>query len=220
MRHRLQKNPDADLRNDYQITLQSTLIIALLTAILVFNFNFDFGEGFEIIEITRDELELEEIIQTEIIETPPPPPRPPVPIEVPDDAIIDDDMLDFDAFLDMDAGFDLPPPPPPVEEDDEPEFFVVVENMPEMIGGQQALYNVLRYPDIARRAGIEGRVIIQFIVDEQGIVRDPRVVRSAGGGGLDEAAIEAIQRVRFTPGMQRGRPVRVQMTQPVIFRLS
>lgn len=220
MRHRLQKNPDADLRNDYQITLQSTLIVALLTAIVAFNVNFDFGEGFEIVEITRDELELEEIIQTEIIETPPPPPRPPVPIEVPDDAIIDDEMLDFDAFLDMDAGFDLPPPPPPMEEDDEPEFFVVVENMPEMIGGQQALYNVLRYPDIARRAGIEGRVIIQFIVDEQGIVRDPRVVRSAGGGGLDEAAIEAIQRVRFTPGMQRGRPVRVQMTQPVIFRLS
>lgn len=218
-RHRYQKNPDADLRNDYQITLQSTLIFALLSAIVVFNVNFDFGDGFEIVEITRDELELEEIIQTEIIETPPPPPRPPVPIEVPDDAIIDDEMLDFDAFLDLDAGFDLPPAPP-IEEDDEPDFFVVVENMPEMVGGQQALYSVLRYPDIARRAGIEGRVIIQFIVDEQGIVRDPRVVRSAGGGGLDEAAIEAIQRVRFTPGMQRGRPVRVQMTQPVIFRLS
>jgi protein TonB len=220
MGHRLQKNPEADLRNDYQITLQGTLIFALLVAIALFNFNMNFGAGFEIEEITRDELELEDIIQTEIIETPPPPPRPPVPIEVPDDAILDDELLDLDAFLDMDAGFDLPPPPPPVEEDDEPEIFVVVENMPEMIGGQQALYSVLRYPEIARRAGIEGRVIIQFVVDEQGNVLNPQVVRSAGGGGLDEAAIEAIRRVRFTPGMQRGRPVKVQMTQPVIFRLN
>jgi protein TonB len=132
---------------------------------------------------------------------------------------VDDDFPDLDAFLDMDTGFDAPPPPPPIE-DDEPEIFVVVENMPEMIGGQQALYSVLRYPDIARRAGIEGRVIIQFVVDEQGNVQNPIVVRSAGGGGLDEAAIEAIKRVRFTPGMQRGRPVKVQMTQPVIFRLQ
>lgn len=219
MRHRLQKNPDADLRNDYQITLQSTLIIALLTAIVAFNLQINFGGEFIIDDITRDELELEDIIQTEIIETPPPPPRPPVPIEVPDDAIIDDELLDLDAFLDIDSGFDLPPPPPP-EEDDEPEIFVVVENMPEMVGGQQALYSALRYPDIARRAGIEGRVIIQFVVDETGTVRDPIVLRSAGGGGLDEAAIEAIQKVSFTPGMQRGRPVKVQMTQPVIFRLQ
>jgi len=214
------KNPEADLRNDYQITLQSTLIAALLVAIIAFNLQFPEGEGFDIQEIERVELELEEIVQTEIIETPPPPPRPPVPIEVPDDAIIDDEMVDLDAFLDMDAGFDAPPPPPPAEEDDEPEIFVVVENMPQMVGGQQALYDALDYPDIARRAGIEGRVIIQFVVDEQGRVLDPKVVRSAGGGGLDEAAIAAIQKVTFSPGMQRGRPVKVQMTQPVIFRLQ
>lgn len=219
MRHRYQKKPEADLRSDYTVTLQGTLIFALVVAIIAFNLKVDFGEGFEIIEIERDELELEDIIQTEIIETPPPPPRPPVPIEVPDDAIIDDELLDLDAFLDVDRGFDAPPPPPPPDEDDEPEIFVVVEQMPEMIGGQSALYNILEYPSIARRAGIEGRVILQFVVDEQGNVVDPRVVRGAGSG-LDEAALDAIKQVRFTPGMQRGRPVKVQFTQQVIFRLN
>ena len=213
------KKPEKDLRNDYQVTLQSSLIFALLVFVGIFNLNLNFGDGFEIEEIVREELELEEIIQTEMIETPPPPPRPPVPIEVPDDAILDDDIPDFDAFLDFDAGFDAPPPPP-AEEDDEPEVFMVVEHMPEMIGGQAALYAALQYPDIARRAGIEGRVIVQFVVDEGGNVVNPQVVRSGGGGGLDEAAINAIRQMRFSPGMQRGRPVKVQMTQPVIFRLQ
>ncbi len=216
----VKKKPEKDLRKDYQITLQSSLVIALLLAVVLFKFNLNFGGEFVIEEIERDELELEEIVQTEIIETPPPPPRPPVPIEVPDDAVIDDELLDMDAFLDMDAGFDAPPPPPPPDDDDEDEIFVVVENMPEMIGGQAALYDALRYPDMARRAGIEGRVIVQFIVDEEGNVTNPQVVRSAGQGGLDEAALNAIRQMKFTPGMQRGRPVRVQMTQPVIFRLQ
>lgn len=217
----VKKKPGKDLRRDYQITLQSSLVIALLVTVGLFKFNMEFGDEFVIEEIEREELELEDIVQTEIIETPPPPPRPPVPIEVPDDAVIEDELMDMDAFLDMDAGFDAPPPPPPPQDDDEEdEVFVVVENMPEMQGGQSALYEALRYPDMARRAGIEGRVIVQFIVDEQGNVRNPQVVRSAGAGGLDEAAVNAIRQMTFTPGMQRGRPVRVQMTQPVIFRLQ
>ncbi|MFW6347102.1 MAG: energy transducer TonB [Cyclonatronaceae bacterium] len=217
----VKKKPEKDLRKDYQITLQSSLVIALLVTVGLFKFNMDFGEDFVIEEVEREELELEDIVQTEIIETPPPPPRPPVPIEVPDDAVIEDELADMDAFLDMDEGFDSPPPPPPEEEEEESdEVFVVVENMPEMQGGQSALYEALEYPDMARRAGIEGRVIVQFIVDEQGNVQNPQVVRSAGAGGLDEAAIEAIRQMTFSPGMQRGRPVRVQMTQPVIFRLQ
>ena len=47
-------------------------------------------------------------------------------------------------------------------------FFVVVERMPEPIGGMQAIYDRVKYPEIARRAGIEGRVVLQFIVDETG----------------------------------------------------
>ncbi len=213
------KKPEKDLRKDYRITLQGGLIFTLLVTIGLFNLQLDFGEGFEIIEIEQEVIDIEDIVQTEIIETPPPPPRPPMPIEVPDDAIVDDDF-DFDAMLDFDESFDAPPPPPSDDEDDfADEVFVVVENMPEMVGGQAALYERLRYPDIARRAGIEGRVIVQFVVDEQGNVQDAQVVRGLGGG-TEEAALDAIRAMRFTPGMQRGRPVRVQMTQPVVFRLQ
>jgi len=92
--------------------------------------------------------------------------------------------------------------------------------MPEIVGGQAALYTVLQYPDMERRAGIEGRVIVQFVVDEEGNVQNLQVVRSGGSAGLDDAALTAIRQMSFTPGMQRGRPVRVQMTQPVVFRLN
>jgi TonB family protein len=101
----------------------------------------------------------------------------------------------------------------------DPEVFTVVETMPQMIGGQASFYNALRYPEMARRAGIEGRVIVQYVVDEDGTVLNPRIIRGIGGG-TDEAVIEALQQIRFTPGLQRGRPVKVQMTQPVVFRLS
>ncbi|MCH8556895.1 MAG: M56 family metallopeptidase [Balneolia bacterium] len=100
------------------------------------------------------------------------------------------------------------------------EVFMVVEEMPQMVGGQMALYEALTYPEMARRGGIEGRVIMQFIVNEDGSVSDMDIVRSAGAGGLDEAAIEAMSQMEFTPGIQRGRAVKVQMTQPVIFRLN
>jgi TonB family protein len=102
---------------------------------------------------------------------------------------------------------------------DDTDVFAAVEQMPEMIGGQMAFYDALRYPETARRAGIQGRVIIQFVVDEDGSVINPRVLRGIGGGA-DEAAVEAITQMKFTPGTQLGQPVKVRMTQPVVFRLQ
>jgi TonB family protein len=117
-----------------------------------------------------------------------------------------------------------PPPAPPAPGDLGPrtsageEIFIVVEEMPRMIGGMEAYYNQLRYPDMARRAGIEGRVILQFVVDKEGKPIDAVVVRGIGAGA-DEAALEALSKVRFTPGKQRGHSVNVQMQLPVEFSL-
>jgi TonB family protein len=94
-----------------------------------------------------------------------------------------------------------------------------VEQMPEPIGGMPAIYERVRYPEIARRAGIEGRVVVQFLVDKEGNVVDPFILRGIGGG-TDEAAIEAIRGVKFNPGVQRGRPVSVVMQMPIVFRLN
>jgi TonB family protein len=104
------------------------------------------------------------------------------------------------------------------ESSPEEDYFVVVEDMPELIGGLETLQRNIRYPQMARRAGIEGRVYVQFIVNEEGGVENARVIRGIGGGA-DEEALRVVQNAKFTPGMQRGRPVRVQYSLPIFFRL-
>jgi len=99
------------------------------------------------------------------------------------------------------------------------EVFVVVEQMPELVGGLKALSEQIQYPRIAKMAGIEGRVIVQFVVDEQGAVIDPQIVRGIGAG-CDEEALRVLQAATFKPGMQAGKPVGVKMSIPVTFKLS
>lgn len=99
------------------------------------------------------------------------------------------------------------------------EAFMVVEDMPELIGGLGYLQTKINYPAIAEKAGIEGRVFIQFVVNTEGIVENPVVVRGIGGG-CDEEAIRAVKEARFRPGRQRGKPVPVKMTLPINFRLK
>jgi TonB family protein len=112
-------------------------------------------------------------------------------------------------------------PPPeedsPSPEEESQEVFIVVEDRPELIGGMAALQKATEYPEFAKKAGIEGRVFVQFIVDEQGRVLNPQVTRSVHKL-LDQAAVEAVKQMRFKPGKQRGEAVKVQMSLPVTFR--
>ncbi len=100
-----------------------------------------------------------------------------------------------------------------------PEVFVVVEEMPKLIGGLESLMADLTYPELARRAGIEGTVFVQLIVDKDGSVYDAEVVKGAHEA-LDAAALEAVRKARFEPGLQRGEPVRVRYALPVRFQLG
>ena len=211
------KKPNADLRRFYGVLYQLGLIIALVIFIAAVRFEFRSSPPDEIVLNEQEIVEMEEIIQTRQMETPPPPPRPPVPVEVPNDEIIEDIDINIDADLSLDGPLNLPPPPPPAE--DEEDFFTVVENMPELIGGLARLQSSITYPEMARKAGIEGRVFLQFIVNERGEVENPRVIRGIGGG-CDEEALKAIQKAKFKPGLQRGRPVRVQYNLPVVFKLQ
>ena len=77
----------------------------------------------------------------------------------------------------------------------------------------------IKYPEIARKAGVEGRVIIQFIVNEQGNVSEAAVVRGIGAG-CDEEALRVVRKARFTPGRQRGKSVKVKMSLPITFKLK
>lgn len=209
-------------KNGYGLTLQLSFIGACLLLIGAVHVPMYQKSTFEIDLVTQELVEMEEIVQTQQQLLPPPPPRPPVPVEVPNDEVLDDDILDLDASLDITETLAaLPPPPPPVEEEpeEENEIFVVVENMPEMIGGMAALVKDLQYPRLAQQAGIEGMVVVQVVVNEEGKPLNPVIARS-GSELLDEAAIEAVMKQRFKPGMQRGRAVKVQLAIPVRFQLT
>jgi len=213
------RDPAVNLRKYYTIFFEVGLIITLMVFIGLTRINMTPSEPSEYILDTQELVEMEEIIQTRQQPPVPPPPRPPVPVAVPNDVIIDDIDIQIDAELDF-LGDAFLPPPPQQEEAEEPEedFFIVVEQMPELIGGIQSLQSKIRYPEMAVRAGIQGRVYVQFIINERGEVENPVVVRGIGGG-CDQEAIRVLKEARFTPGMQRGRPVRVQYALPITFVL-
>lgn len=116
---------------------------------------------------------------------------------------------------------DLNAPPPPSKKINpvDQEVFIVVENMPELVGGQAGIQAKVKYPPTAIRAGIEGRVTVQFIVDKNGDVKNPKVIRGIGAG-CDEEALRVVSQAKFKPGIQRGRNVEVQMSLPILFKLS
>ena len=218
----IRKNPKADLRSTYGIFVEVGMVASLLLLILAFRANIHRQGDLQIESLEQEVVQMEDILVTKQIVKPPPPPRPPVPVEVPNDEIIDDDDLDLDASLDIDEPLaNLPPPPPPEEEEEEPEpeIFVVVEEMPELIGGLGEIQRKIKYPEIARKAGVEGRVILQFIVNENGSVTEPAVVRGIGAG-CDEEALRVVREAKFKPGKQRGKAVKVKMSLPITFKLK
>jgi protein TonB len=212
------KNPEADLRKYYQVFLQGSLVVVLLVFFAVTKIDFR-GEK-ENLDLTAEQevVKMEEIVQTKHIEKPPPPPRPAVPVEVPNDEIVEDQVLDINAELKLDSKLEMPPAPSENTEEEE-DFFVVAEQMPEPKGGLAPIQKCVKYPKTAQRAGIEGRVIVQFIVNENGTVDDPQIVRGIGAGA-DEEAIRCVKNAEFVPGQQRGNPVRVQFSVPVIYNLT
>lgn len=93
------------------------------------------------------------------------------------------------------------------------------EQPPRLLGGLEELQKQLRYPQEARRLGVEGTVVLGFDVDEAGHVQAPTVLRGLGYG-VDAEALRVLQTARFRPALQNGRPVRVTCTLPITFRLT
>lgn len=122
----------------------------------------------------------------------------------------------------------LPPPPAPVApepvQEETEEIFTVVEDVPEFPGGQSELMKYLsssiRYPEIAVENGIQGRVIVQFVVERDGSATQVEVARGVDPS-LDKEAIRVVKEMpKWKPGQQRGKPVRTKFTLPVQFRLQ
>lgn len=96
--------------------------------------------------------------------------------------------------------------------------YTAVENPPKLRGGLKKLQEEVTYPKTAKKAGIEGRVIVQFVVDADGTVTSPKVVRGIHKT-LNQAALAAVRKQTFTPGRRDGDAVPVKMSLPVTFRL-
>jgi protein TonB len=218
----VRKTEEANLREEYPVWIQLGLVVALSILLIGFSWDLQNQQQFQVDLEEQDVVEMEEVQQTKQEVKPPPPPKPPVPMEVPNDEIIEDQNVDFDTSLDLDESLDTsqgPPPPDEGEEEEEQEVFVVVEDSPQLIGGLAALQGEVQYPEFAKKAGIEGRVFVQFVVDEDGNVQNPKVTRGVHKL-LNEEAIRAVKQMKFKPGKQRGKPVKVQMSLPVTFRLK
>lgn len=174
------------------------------------------------------ELEMD-LIEEEIIpisqQQPPPPPPPPAPTTVieivEDEAEIEEELVIEDMEVTEDTHIEFIEEA--VEEVVEEQVFTIVEEMPSFPGGEAALMkylaNNIKYPAIAKEANIQGTVFVTFVVDEKGDVKDVKVLRSLGGG-TDEEAIRVVKSMpKWSPGKQRGKPVKVQYNLPIRFTL-
>ena len=97
-------------------------------------------------------------------------------------------------------------------------YFVAVEQMPVPIGGLSGIQKRIKYTQAAIRAGIEGKIYILAFINKKGIVTKAKIIRGLGYG-LDKSALEAVKSIRFKPGKQRGKPVNVQVSIPIVFSL-
>lgn len=226
----LKKASHADIKKKYLLFLQIGALLTLSILVVAFRLDVNADNTFDVTLQEQEVVQMEEVVQTEQLQKPPPPPRPPVPVEVPNDVVLDEeDVIDLGDIFDVDAELPLPPPPPPVVEEveEEPEIFVMVEQMPCLLDNRGVcdersaladLQGEIRYPEIAKKAGVEGRVYLQFVVDENGNVQNPVVTRGIGAG-CDEEALRAITTAKFQAGRQRGKAVKVKYSLAITFRL-
>ena len=215
----LKKNPKADLKRSYKKVFEISVIISLFLLIVAFKFFPHMQTEAQVLEGPQELFKVEDVQQTKQENRPPPPPKPPIPIEAPSEDVLEDIEIG-ETELNVNQQVEAPPPPKVEKKvEEEPQYFVAVEEMPEPIGGIQAIQSKIVYPEIAKRAGIEGKVYVLAFVDETGTVTKAEIIKGLGAG-LDDAALNAVKATKFKPGKQRGKPVKVQVSIPIVFKLQ
>ena len=222
------KSPKANLENKKLMFIQIGMVISLLITWLVFEHkNYDKREIDESLlnrEIVED-LEMTEITKQEE--------QKPQPVEMPKQTtqleIVQDDVevedIEINAEVDQQEVIEEYVPVE-VEEEEvvEQEIFQIVEEMPSFPGGEAKLMEYvaknIKYPQIARETGIQGRVFVGFVVEPDGSISNVKLLRGIGGG-CDEEAMRVIKSLpKWKPGKQRGKAVRVSYQIPVFFKLQ
>jgi periplasmic protein TonB len=170
----------------------------------------------------------EEMLEVPPTEQPPPPApiiQQPQIVEVPDTEEIKEDLnIKFDVEVSQETKIEEVVIAPVEEKENVDEIFTVVEESAAPKGGYPAFYKYvgekIKYPAQARRMGIEGKVFVEFVVNRDGSIVDVKFIKGIGAG-CDEEAVRVVQSApAWTPGKQRGKPVRQKMVIPITFKLS
>lgn len=236
----VKKSKKADLEGQRGTGLLIGYIVALATMFACFEYTTrEFAET-DVVYATTSFVSEEEVIpitQPIFTAAPPPPADAPQVAEILD--IVDDNTEIQEETIETSESTDQAitgptapvsgpvmagPPAPVQEESDEGEIFEVVEQNPQFPGGDQALMawltKNLKYPSVAQENGIQGRVMVSFVVNKDGSIVDPKIIRSVDPS-LDKEAIRVVSAMpKWTPGRQRGKTVRVKYSLPVTFRLQ
>ena len=225
----IKKSPKADLESK-----KSTWLLVGYVIVLAFMFvAFEWTK--RDIKIDTSQAITDVFFEEEIIpiteqpeQVTPPPPEAPAIAEtltiVEDDADVEETAIVSSEELNQAVEIKYVPVAVEEEEPEEQTIFEVVENMPDFPGGQAALMQYLakniKYPTIAQENGTQGRVIVQFVVNRDGSIVDAKVLRGVDPY-LDKEAIRVISSMpKWTPGVHKGKKVRVKYTVPVSFRLQ
>ena len=226
----LKKNPKADLEKRRGLYLEIGLVVILAATLVAFEVkSYDSEEETAFQREVIEEVE-EQIIQTDIVEPPPPPPPEVIEVTTLINVVDDEQKIENELVVNAEVteetkNVDIVPVK--VEEEvevaEEP-IFTVVESEPEFPGGMEALYKYLaqniKYPQLARENGITGKVYVTFVVEKDGSIANPRILRDIGGGCGAEAIRVVKAMPKWSPGKQRGKAVRVQFNLPVNFNLK
>lgn len=221
------KNPKKDLNRKRTLFLQIGLVISLTIVFVAFEWK-TYEKQEDILTATGPVQIDQEIVQITQQEQPEPPKAPQVTTileVVGDDEIIQDEIdISIEDRPDQAAQTYVPvlveEAPEPVAE----EIFTFVEEYPEFLGGEKALYeyikNNVNYSELAIKTNIEGTVYVEFVVEKDGSISDVKVLRGIGGG-CDEEAVRVVKSMpKWKPGKQRGQPVRVYYTLPIDFKIK
>ncbi len=230
------KSNKADLENKRSIFFLIGLAVSLILLIVTVNWKtYEKRDAFlGELDIVIDE---EEIVQTQRqVKKPPPPPPPPEQIEVVEDIVeLEEELIMETVEVDQDDEVEV------VdfggEETDEVLNFAVVENKPVFPGCenekteqdradcfqrmmQKHVAKNFKFPEISKKMGSQGIIVVNFVVNKDGSISEAKVVRGVDES-LDEEALRVINKLpNFEPAKQRGRPVRMAFNMPINARIQ
>jgi protein TonB len=194
----------------YGIYLRAGLLSSVLIFILGFLF-VPYAEP-EPYELTREIVTMVEDISAQIdrYEEPPPVERPKVAVEADKDITEEDVVATIADAVWKDDLIRTKPTGPEIE---------IVPYYKVEVKPQPIVQSKPRYPDLARRAGIEGQTVVKALVDIDGSIMEVQVLKSSGNQMLDQAALTAARKWKFSPAKQRDKFVRVYVSIPINFKL-